>query len=161
MWMAAWWETCPRTSVKKMGADIVIAVHLEVAPADPQKIQSLFNVLGRSVDVVVLESELRGLKNADIVVTVPLEKYNGFEYDKAAAIIQEGAQAAEQKKAVLSRFSASDAEWNAYVSAKEARIRTEVPTPQFVEVQGTNPRAAQQIERFLNRLVGHPSTMAN
>jgi hypothetical protein len=37
-------------------ADIVIAVHLEVAPADPQKIQSLFSVLGRSVDVVVLES---------------------------------------------------------------------------------------------------------
>ena len=27
-----------------MGADIVIAVHLEVAPADPQKIQSLFSV---------------------------------------------------------------------------------------------------------------------
>ena len=146
----------PTEVVKQMGADIVIAVHLEVAPADPQKIQSLFSVLGRSVDVVVLESELRGLKNADIVVTVPLEKYNGFEYNKAAAIIQEGAQAAEQKKAVLSRFSASDAEWNAYVAAKEARIRSEVPTPQFVEVQGTNPRAAHQIERFLNRLVGHP-----
>ena len=100
----------PTEVVKKMGADIVIAVHLEVAPADPQKIQSLFSVLGRSVDVVVLESELRGLKNADIVVTVPLEKYNGFEYDKAAAIIREGTQAAEQKKAVLSRFSASDGE---------------------------------------------------
>jgi NTE family protein len=146
----------PADVVKTMGADIVIAVHLEVAPADPQKIQSLFSVLGRSVDVVVLESELRGLKNADIVVTVPLEKYNGFEYDKAAAIIQEGIQAAEQKKAVLSRFSASDGEWNAYVAAKEARIRTEVPTPQFVEVQGTNPRAAHQLELFLHRLVGHP-----
>jgi NTE family protein len=146
----------PTEVVKKMGADIVIAVHLEVAPADPKEIQSLFSVLGRSVDVVVLESELRGLKNADIVVTVPLQKYNGFQYDKAPAIIQEGVQAAEQKKAVLSRFSASDAEWNAYVAAKEARIRTEVPTPQFVEVQGTNPRATQQIERFLNRLVGHP-----
>ncbi len=146
----------PSDVVKKMGADIVIAVHLEVAPADPKEIQSLFSVLGRSVDVVVLESELRGLKNADIVVTVPLQKYNGFQYDKAPAIIQEGVQAAEQKKAVLSRFSVSDAEWNAYVAAKDARIRTEVPTPQFVEVQGTNPRAAQQIERFLNRLVGHP-----
>jgi hypothetical protein len=56
-------------------ADIVIAVRLEVTPADPQKIQSLFSVLGRSVDVVVLESELRGVKHADIVVTVPLEKY--------------------------------------------------------------------------------------
>jgi hypothetical protein len=69
-------------------ADIVIAVHLEVAPADPQKIQSLFSVLGRSVDVLVLESELRGLKNADIAVTVPLEKYNGFEYDKRSGFLR-------------------------------------------------------------------------
>jgi hypothetical protein len=69
-------------------ADIVIAVHLEVAPADPQKIQSLFSVLGRSVDAVVLESELRGLKNADIVITVPLEKYNGFEYDKRCGFLR-------------------------------------------------------------------------
>ena len=139
-----------------MGADIVIAVHLEVAPANPKEIESLFSVLGRSVDVVVLESELRGLQKANIIVTVPLQKYNGFQYDKAPAIIQEGVQAAEAEKAVLSRFSVSDAEWNAYVAAKDARIRTEVPTPQFVEVQGTSPRAAQQIERFLNRLVGHP-----
>jgi NTE family protein len=34
----------PTEVVKKMGADIVIAIHLEVAPADPQKIQSLFSV---------------------------------------------------------------------------------------------------------------------
>jgi len=78
----------PTEVVKKMGADIVIAVHLEVAPADPQKIQSLFSVLGRSVDVVVLESELRGLKNADIVVTVPLEKYNRFEYDRRCGFLR-------------------------------------------------------------------------
>jgi len=146
----------PTDVVKKMGADIVIAVHLEVAPANPKEIQSLFSVLGRSVDVVVLESELRGLKSADIVVTVPLQKYNGFQYDKAPAIIQEGTQAAEAKKAVLSRFSVSDDEWNAYVADKDARIRTEVPTPQFVQVEGTNPRAAHQIERFLQPLVGHP-----
>ena len=126
-----------------MGTDIVIAVHLEVAPADLKEIQSLFSVLGRSVDVVVLESELRGLKNADIVVSVPLQKYNGFQYDKAPAIIQEGTQAAEQEKAVLSRFSVSDPEWNAYVASKDVRIRTEVPTPQFVEVRSSSWHKAE------------------
>src|ERR1700722_6463219 len=69
-------------------ADILIAGHLEEAPADPQKLQSLFSVLGRSVDAVVLESELRGLKNADIVATVPLEKYNGFEYDRRCGFLR-------------------------------------------------------------------------
>jgi len=146
----------PTDVVKKMGADIVIAVHLEVAPANPKEIQSLFSVLGRSVDVVILENELRGMKDADIVVTIDLQKYNGFQYDRANAIIQEGTQAAEAKKQVLLPFSISEAQWNAYVAAKNARIRTDVPVPQFVKVAGTDPEAARQIERFLHPLVGKP-----
>jgi NTE family protein len=146
----------PTDVVRKMGADIVIAIHLEVAPGNPKEIQSLFSVLGRSVDVVVLENELRGMKGADIVVTVELQKYNSFQYDRANAIIQEGTQAAEGKKQVLLPFAISDTQWNAYVAAKNARVRTDVPTPQFVKVEGTSPQAARQIETFLQRLVGHP-----
>jgi NTE family protein len=146
----------PTDVVRKMGADIVIAIHLEVAPGNPKEIQSLFSVLGRSVDVVVLENELRGMKGADIVVTVELQKYNSFQYDRANAIIQEGTQAAEGKKQVLLPFAISDTQWNAYVAAKNARVRTDVPTPQFVKVEGANPQAARQIEKFLQRLVRHP-----
>ena len=146
----------PTNVVRKMGADIVIAIHLEVAPADPKEIQGLFSVLGRSVDVVVLENELRGMQGADIVVTVDLRKYNSFQYDQATEIIKEGTQAAEGKKPVLSRFSVSDTQWDAYVAAKNARVRTEVPTPQFVKVEGTGAQGARQIEKFLQRLVGHP-----
>ena len=146
----------PTDVVRKMGADIVIAIHLEVAPGNPKEIQSLFSVLGRSVDVVVLENELRGMKGADIVVTVELQKYNSFQYDRANAIIQEGTQAAEGKKQVLLPFAISDTQWNAYVAAKNARVLTDVPAPQFVKVEGTSPQAARQIETFLQRLVGHP-----
>src|SRR5215475_3684954 len=62
----------PSEVVRKMGADIVIAVHLEVAPVKADEIQSFFSVLGRSVDVIVHENELRGLSAADLVVTVDL-----------------------------------------------------------------------------------------
>jgi NTE family protein len=146
----------PTEVVKQMGADIVIAVHLEVAPANPNEIQSLFSVLGRSVDVVILENELRGLQASDVVVNVNLKKYNSFQYDQANAIIREGTQAAEAKNQVLGRFSISEAQWNAYVAARNARVRTYVPTPQFVKVEGTDPQAARQIERFLQKPVGHP-----
>src|SRR6201988_1631099 len=101
----------PTDVVRKMGADIVIAIHLEVAPANPKEIQSLFSVLGRSVDVVVLENELRGMKGGYIVVTVELQKYNSFQYDRANEIIQEGTQAAEGKKQVLLPFAISDTQW--------------------------------------------------
>src|SRR5215472_10011696 len=55
----------PTDVVRKMGADIVIAVHLEIAPVRADEIQSLFSVLGRSVDVIIRENELRGLSGAD------------------------------------------------------------------------------------------------
>src|SRR5260370_24302373 len=49
----------PTDVVRSMCAEVVSAVHLEVAPAKPAEIQSLFTVLGRSVDVVVREHEIR------------------------------------------------------------------------------------------------------
>ena len=51
----------PTDVVRAMGAEVVIAIHLEVSPAKPEEIQSLFSVLGRSVDVIVRENEIRGL----------------------------------------------------------------------------------------------------
>ena len=56
----------PTDVVRKMGADVVIAVHLEIAPADASKLQSLFSVLGRSVEVVIHQNELQGLAAADL-----------------------------------------------------------------------------------------------
>ena len=47
-----------------MGADIVIGVHLQTSPAEADKIQSLFAILGRSIDVVVAGNEIRGLAGA-------------------------------------------------------------------------------------------------
>jgi NTE family protein len=146
----------PTDVVREMGADIVIAVHLDVAPVNPDQIQSLFNVLGRSVDVVIRQNEIRGLAGADLVVSVDLQKYNSIEYNKADEIIEVGAQAAERKKRVLTPFSVGETEWTEYVSARKARERETVATPQFVVVEGTNPEAARHIEEFLQPLVGKP-----
>jgi NTE family protein len=146
----------PTDVVRKMGADIVIAVHLDVAPANPKDIQSLFDVLGRSIDVVVHENELRGLAAADLIVNVELRDYNSMDYDKSKAIIGLGTKAAEEKQRILLPYSLDDAAWRGYLQARKDRERHTVPTPQFVEVEGTNPRAARQLERFLQPVVGKP-----
>jgi NTE family protein len=146
----------PTDVVRKMGADIVIAIHLDVAPADPKEIQSLFSVLGRSVDVVVRQNEIRGLAGADVIVNVDLQKYNSMQYEKSKAIIDAGTQAAIEKAHVLTPFSLGDADWDAYIAAKNARRRNAVPIPQFVRVEGTDAVSAHQIEKFLQPLVGKP-----
>jgi NTE family protein len=146
----------PTDVVRAMGADIVIGIHLQTSPTKADNIQSIFNVLGRSIDVVVAENELRGLAGADLVVKVELQDFNSLDYPKAAAIIQKGTEAADQKARILETYSLDDASWQEYLRKRDARRKTEVPVPQFVKVVGANPEAQANLERFLQPLAGQP-----
>ncbi len=146
----------PTDVVRKMGADIVIAVHLEVAPVKADEIQSFFSVLGRSIDVVIRENELRGLSGADLVVKVDLHDFTSMDYAKSRVIIDKGLAATEEKHNVLQPFALTDSAWQSYLSARDTRKRSTVLTPQFVRVVGTNSNAAKHLEDFLQPLVGKP-----
>jgi NTE family protein len=146
----------PTDVVRKMGADIVIAVHLETAPAKPEDIQSLFSVLGRSVDVVIRENEIRGLSGADLIVNVDLHDLTSLDYPKAKIIIDKGKSAAEEKTLTLAPYSLNDADWQLYLEARGARKQSFIPVPQFVRVEGTSPEERMQLERFLKSLVDKP-----
>jgi NTE family protein len=146
----------PTHVVREMGADIVIAVHLQVAPVDPDEIRSLFSVLGRSVDVVIHENEIRGLAGADLVVNADVHAFTSMEYGKAREIIQVGVQAAQAKERILLPYAISEAAWAKYVEEKKSREEQIVPVPQFVKVEGTNSEGARHIEDFLRPLVGKP-----
>jgi len=146
----------PTDVVKRMGADIVIAVHLEVAPVKADDIQSFFSVLGRSVDVIVRENELRGLSGADLVVRIDLHDFTSLDYAKSSTIIQKGLHATEEKALVLQPFALNATDWQQYLSARDARRLTSTFVPQFVRVDGTHPGAAKHLEEFLHPLVGKP-----
>src|SRR6266436_4900166 len=117
----------PTDVVRDMGADIVIGVHLQTSPAEAGKIQSLFSILGRSIDVVVAGNEIRGLANADLVVKVGLPEFSSLDYAKADAIIRKGIEAATQKSQVLETYSLDDAAWAAHMERRKARLKGEVP----------------------------------
>jgi NTE family protein len=146
----------PTHVVREMGADVVIAVHLQVAPADPDQIRSLFSVLGRSVDVVIHENEIRGLAGADLVVNADVHAFDSMDYGRAREIIEVGVQAAQAKERILLPYAIPDAEWAKYVEEKRERQRLTVPVPQFVKVEGTDGYTARRVEAFLRPLVGEP-----
>ncbi len=139
-----------------MGADIVIGVHLETAPMDPDTNLSSFGVLGQSISVMSAVNVVRSMEQADILVTVPLQKYSTLDYNKADAIIKLGYDAAASKASVLSAFSVSEAEWEDYLAKRNARRRT-APIPRFVQVIGaTSPEMATSMEKQMSPLVGQP-----
>ncbi len=145
----------PIDVAKSMGADIVIGIHLETEPLSPTAPLSSFAVLGESISVMIASNELRSMEQADLLVSVPLQKYNALDYGAADAIIKAGYDAAASKAKVLSAFSVSEAEWQQYLANRTARRKT-VPVPEFVQVTGTHPELAKSVEERLAVDVGKP-----
>ena len=145
----------PIDVAKEMGADIVIGIHLETEPLSPTTPLSSFAVLGQSISVMIAANELRSMEQADVLVTVPLQKYNALDYGAAAAIMKAGYDAAAAKAKVLSAFSVSEEEWQQYLAGRNARKKT-TPIPQFVQVAGAKPELAESIQKRLSVDVGKP-----
>ncbi len=143
----------PADVARSMGADLVIAVHLQVKPLDPNAPLSSLGVLANSISVVVAANEIRSMEKADILITVPLGEYSSMDYEKSDAIIQKGYEAAAGKAAVLSAFGVDATTWQAYLAARNSR-RREVSIPRFVEVSGTKPQLVEQIQERLASNVG-------
>jgi NTE family protein len=146
----------PTDVVRQMGAEIVIAVHLEIAPPEAKNIQSVFAVLDQSVHVVVENNELRSLAQADAVISVPLQEYHTLDYAKSAQIMNLGYEAASSRARLLEAFALTDAEWQEHQKLRTAKKLSDVPTPQFIEVEGTNAHEATDVTRYVKRFQGKP-----
>lgn len=148
-------ENLPVDVARTMGADIVIAVHLETAPLKPEEGLSLFTVMARSVGVVISVNELASMQRADILIPVHTGAYTSTEYQAANKIVEVGYAGAQERARLLERLALNDQQWEAYVARRKARRRP-VPVPQFVEVTGTAPIIAEGIEKNLADVVGKP-----
>jgi NTE family protein len=146
----------PTDVVRQMGAEIVIAVHLERGPVEAKDIQSVFNVLDHSVGAVLQENELRSLEQADAVISVPLAEFRARDYAKSEQIMKRGYEAANSRARLLEAFALGDTDWQEHQRVREARKRSDVPTPQFIEVEGTNAHEATDVTRYVKRFQGKP-----
>ncbi len=148
-------DNLPVDVAQSMGAEVTIAVHLETAKMDPKATLSSFGVLGRSMSVVIAANELRSMEKADMLISVPLQKFDSMQYNRGEALIKAGYAAAEAKAALLKTLSVDEPTWQAYLAERASR-RLTAPAPQFVEVAGTNKTLANAIKNDLKDNVGKP-----
>jgi len=146
----------PTDVVRNMGADVVIAIHLQISKTAAKEIQSAFSVLERSVSLVIAETEIRGMAGADLIVSANVEDFDSTDYEKAALLIQRGYVAAAAKAQILSAYALNDADWAEYQREIQSRRRTTIGTPQFVRVEGVGPEHDKNIQNFLRPFVGKP-----
>jgi NTE family protein len=149
-------DNLPTDVVRQMGAEIVIAVHLERGPVEAKDIQSVFNVLDHSVGAVLQENELRSLEQADAVISVPLAEFRARDYAKSEQIMKRGYEAANSRARLLEAFALGDSDWQERQRVREARKRSDVPAPQFIQVEGTNAHEATDVSRYVRQFQGKP-----
>jgi NTE family protein len=149
-------DNLPVDVAKDMGADIIIAVYLDTGPVDPKTYDTILGAAGRNIAIMISANELKSIQAADVLVSVDLKEFTSLDFSQGAKIPPRGFAAAEKKQAMLSKLAVGPEEWAAYMTARNARIRTSVPTPQFVSVIGLDAHDQETVELDLAPLLGTP-----
>jgi hypothetical protein len=106
---------------------------------------NLFDVIGRLIAAVTGENMRRSLALLDntpglthIPLTARIKEFTSEDFSRWREIMAFGYAAAEQNAAKFQPFQVNDAEWNAYIAAKEQRRRRSM-TPVIVTVVPQDP----------------------
>jgi NTE family protein len=141
-------------------ADIVIAVHLKSDAISPKDTDSIVGVLNRAFSAGIEMNASRARLLADLVVTVPLDKFSGADYAKGSQLIQAGYLAADQNSAALLRYALNDSDWAAYLAARQFRMLPKPGALRQVKVEGDSPTADTMVLADMKPLEGLPITPA-
>jgi NTE family protein len=128
----------PVDLVRKMGADIVIAVALDV-PEDAGGYTSILGVARQSMNVMITLNERRSLGQADLVLMPDLKGFSSSSYLDWKGLSQRGYDAAVRKEAFLTRLAVSPEEYDAYAAKRAKGKRPDEISPAFVEVDAALP----------------------
>jgi NTE family protein len=149
-------DNLPVDVAKKAGADIVIAVYLDTGPATSSEDTSFLTTAGRTIEIMIKANELQSMREADILLTADLKGFTSSSFNSSAKIIPKGYAAAEKRAALLDALALNDEQWKAYVAARNARIHTTVPVPEFVDAAGAGKPIDRAIEKAMEPIVGKP-----
>jgi NTE family protein len=149
-------DNLPVDVAQKMGAQVIIAVYLDTGPFDPKSISSLGGVLGRNLGIIVQANERESMKNATILLKADVSGFTSGDFEQSAKIIPQGVKVAESHAAELEKYALNDADWKAYVAARNARRKVQVPSPQFVDVYGMTGIQRAEVSRQFAKYIGKP-----
>jgi NTE family protein len=146
----------PVDVARSMGADIVIGVYLDTGPVDRKSLDSLVGVAGRNVSIMVANNELKNMQNANILLKADVSKFTSGDFEKSAEIIPQGVKVAEAHAAELEKYALNDADWAVYVKERDARRRTHIPQPKFIDIYGLKGAERQEVENEFTKYVWKP-----
>ena len=147
----------PADVVKDTGlADVVIAVDVGADLTYKKQSDTLFSVLGETLDVMMRSGARRALESADLVLIPDLKGFVASDFGQADELVKRGYAAAGAHASELMKYAVTEDDYTAWAAARAARRRTTLPAPAFIRVEGVSAREAGEIRRRLAVHVGKP-----
>ena len=149
-------ENLPTPDVKAMGANVVLAVSLKLAPVGNDDFKNILGVLQRAFAVGIEVNEERDRKLANLVITPDVSSFTAASYLKVYQLAERGYASAEANKTELLKYSLSEAEWQQYLAQRDARLHGHPGNVLRVEVDAPNDAVKTVGERLFAPLVDQP-----
>lgn len=115
-------DNLPVDVVRSMGADIVIAVDVGAKndAVDPEELQSIAGVLGRTYTIMRRPGQLESLKRADIGLQPDLDEFTASQFARVTELVEQGSICAEAHLSSLEKLRV-DADRYAAFLARQRR----------------------------------------
>jgi NTE family protein len=144
----------PADVVRELGADYVIAINVGDLTELEEISYTLFGVAGSSLDAMLRASTRRAIASADVLINVPVKEFGSLDWRRATDLIEEGYKAADAMRDELLPQALSEADYDAWRRARQARRKTELPQPSYLELDGFASNDERRLEVRLARHVG-------
>lgn len=149
----------PADVVRKLGADVVIAVKVGSIVDTVAVDYSLLGVTQQTVDAMMRANTRRAMASADLVINAAID-YGGMDWRLAHELIEDGYRAADALKDKLLPYAVSEHAWRRLQNARAAKRVTAVPVIAGIEVVGATAHDQRIIAKRLERHVGRPLDFA-
>lgn len=145
----------PADVVSRMGVEVVIAVDVGAPLSTREEMQSLLSVANQAL-VIMMTERTRGVlsSHADHVITPALEGISAIDWRQFDTIRALGYQSAAAAGDSLAHLSLSPVAWERHIEARRARRAPSLVEPRFVQVAYVDRRAAEEIARAVEPVLG-------
>lgn len=149
-------ENLPTADVKAMNADVIIAISLPLSPVGKGDLNSIVGVLQRAFAVGIEANEARARQQANILIMPDISGFGANDYLKTKQLADRGYNAAEAHKDELMKYALSDADWEAYMTARRHKERGPAGTLMMVKIKAPNKDVEYAATRTFAPIVNQP-----
>jgi NTE family protein len=142
----------PADVTRQMGASLVVAVNVAADEVPTAGADSMFSLLGKTIDAMMASGTRKALESADLVIDPDLKGLDSLSWRKSDELAQRGYAAAEAMSAKLLPYALSEADYAAYQATRKARRQTDHPTISFLDITGIGQTVSEDVRKNIARV---------